>query len=516
MVTDTGEDVIEPRLTLPGVEVYIGDALETVLQLASKYGGKVNTIITSPPYFNLRDYGTATWEGGDPACDHKPSSTLGRRGIASSTLGGGKETTGHQREGFKSQCRRCGARRIDEQIGLEDTVEQYVNRLADLFDAIGEHLLRPDGSLWINLGDSYAGSGGAGGDYNPGGLREGQPKWKTPKTEWPAKSLMLVPEQFALEMIRRGWILRNRVAWFKGKDMDDLLDDDDGGAPASNGMPSSAEDRLKNTHEVVFHFVRQQRYFYDLDAIREPLLHPEAADGTRLFGGKNKHQGYGTRTHSGKPYGRRAGTVPLGLEDDPTKGQPSGVAGSSPLGRNPGDVWAIPTAPFPLAHFATFPPALVHRPVKATCPVAICIKCGVPRTMIYESTGVVTKREPTHTPNNTPTKVDSTGWAPANRSTGNLSDCGCEAGWTGGIVLDPFFGSGATAQGAFEARPPKTIDGHSCQPLVIGIDLDERNLEIVEKRLTGRAKQSRKVDLSKYGGGLFALEPPNGEVVEGD
>lgn len=459
--------MIEPQLTLPGVEVYIGDAKETVMKLAEKYGGKVNMVCTSPPYKGLRRY----LPPGHPDAD--------------------------------------------KEIGQELTVEEYIASLCDLFDAIGRNLLTETGSLWINQGDSYAGSGGAGGDYAKGGLREGQPKWKPPKSDFPAKCLQMVPERFALEMIRRGWILRNRVIWFKGKDVDDPLDDDDGGAPASNGMPTSVEDRLKNTYEVVFHFTKQQRYFYDLNAIREPLIHPEAVDGTRMFGGANKHDGYGTRTHSGNPYGRRNGTVPTGLENDETKGQPSGIAGASPLGRNPGDLWAIPTTPFPLAHFATYPPALVHRPAKTTCPEAVCIKCGTPRQAIYETKEIARARPYRNSDGRHPRREVSSGQMDASDKTGlnvikgahiiGYTDCECNVGWGGAVVLDPFFGSGSTAQGVFEARLPVTIDGHYCQPLVIGIDLDERNLSIIEKRLTGRAKQSRKIDYKQYGGGLFEL-----------
>lgn len=476
MAAELSEDLIEPKLTLPGVEVYIGDAIDVVHKLVPKYGGKINTMITSPPYFNLRDYGTSTWEGGDADCDHGIKRQHGSAKVVDVAQSG---HAAKENKLNRKVCK-CGAARVDQQIGLENTVEAYVNRLADLFDSIGECLLRPDGSLWINLGDSYAGSGGAGGDYNPGGLREGQPKWKPPKTEWPTKSLMMVPERFALEMIRRGWILRNKVIWFKGKDVDKILEDEDGGAPTSNGMPVSAEDRLKGTYEVVFHFVRQRRYFYDLDAIREAHTTSE-----RFEGREPNFAPHAYMPDSGVPgYRNRAGGDGVGFNC---------------RGRNPGDMWAIPTSPFPMAHFATFPPALVHRPVKATCPETICRKCGKPRKAIQESTGVIQKREPTHTPLHKPTKVDSTGWTPANLPTGTYTDCGCNAGWEGGIVLDPFGGSGSTAQGAFEARPPKVIDGYTCQPKVILIDLDERNLQIIEKRLTGRAKQSRKPDLSKYG-----------------
>lgn len=476
--------MVEPRLTLPGVEVYIGDALETVIKLAKQYGGKVNCVITSPPYFNLRDYGTANWEGGNPDCDHGIKRQHGSEKVVAVAQ------SSHVSKADKLNrkiCGKCGAVRVDDQIGIEDTVEEYVTRLCNLFDAIGQHLLRPDGSLWVNLGDSYAGSGGAGGDYNEGGMREGQPKWKPPKSNFPAKSLMLVPERFALEMIRRGWILRNRVIWFKGKDVDDLLEEEDGGAPTSNGMPVSAEDRLKGTYEVVFHFVRQQRYFYDLDAIREPRA--------RLWDENIGGSLAGTDWH--------ADAQAISGGRNTTYKTPSLP---HPLGRNPGDMWAIPTTAFPLAHFATFPPALVHRPVKATCPIAICSKCGAPQIPAYESTGVIQNREATHTPFHKPTKVDSTGWAPTKRPTGTyVASCGCNAGWTGGIVLDPFGGSGSTAQGVNEARPPVTVDGDYCQPTTILIDLDERNLSIIEKRLTGRAKQSRRVDLKPYAGGLLEM-----------
>lgn len=433
--------MIEPRLALPGVEVYIGDAKETVLRLAEKYGGKINMVVTSPPYRALRRY----------------------------------LPPGHP-DAYK-------------EVGQELTDEEYIDNLCDLFDSIGEHLLREDGSVWVNLGDSYAGSGGAGGDYNEGGLREGQPKWRPPKSEFPAKCLMMVPERFALEMIRRGWILRNRVIWFKGKDVDDPLDDEDGGAPASNGMPVSAEDRLKGTYEVIFHFVRRQQYFYALDAIREAhaRLWNENIGGS--LAGSDWHKDAGQAVSGGRNTTYKTPSLP------------------NPLGRNPGDLWAIPISPFPLAHFATYPPALVHRPVKATCPEAICKKCGAPRVAIYNTKSKPAKGRDERkvlVPGN---REQQSGyyWEPPDRTLVGYTDCGCNAGWTGGIVLDPFFGSGSTAQGVNEARPPVTIDGDYCQPLTIGIDLDDRNLPIIEKRLTGRAKQGRKVDLKRYEGGLLAM-----------
>lgn len=126
-------------------------------------------------YFGLRDYGTATWEGGDVDCQHSTGNQVNmtkdrdtnRDGVYSSGVRPGSDN---------SHCRLCGARRIDNQIGLEPDPESYVARLVDVFREV-RRLLRDDGTVFLNLGDSYNGSGGAGGDYGPGGLKEGQPKY---------------------------------------------------------------------------------------------------------------------------------------------------------------------------------------------------------------------------------------------------------------------------------------------------------------------------------------------------
>ncbi len=122
--------------------------------LATVESGSVQTCVTSPPYWGLRDYGTASWDGGDPTCDHrKPNADTGH--IANSTLGGGKATNAAQIGGFKHECGKCGATRIDSQIGLEATPEAYVAQLVAVFREV-RRVLRDDGTLWCNLGDSYA------------------------------------------------------------------------------------------------------------------------------------------------------------------------------------------------------------------------------------------------------------------------------------------------------------------------------------------------------------------------
>lgn len=520
--------MIEPRLVLPGVEVYIGDALETVKALAALYPKKVSSVVCSPPYLWKRNYSTGHWEGGNQACKHPAPAWADDPG--SDGVGQGNGLSANAMKWLKRTggvCPTCGAKYVDRQIGIEPTLEEYITRLCDLFDGIRHYLLREDGSIWVNLADTFSGSGGAGGDYNPGGLREGQPKWRPGKSNVPRKSLMFVPERFAIAMVDRGWICRNKPIWFKGRDVGDLPEDDSLETPASNGMPISAEDRLKETYENWYHFTMSNRpvrwvhqrqgkvvtkkprqeyeelpdgrkrslwisedYFYDLDSARKKHAGSTLAD-TRpgLGGGGKRHEGWVEAT----------GDTQRGFKNAP-----------NPLGSNPGDLWMVPTTPFPLAHFACFPPGITEIPVKTTVPEAICQKCGTPRQAIYTVRSKPAQgrdQRQVLVPGN---REQQSGfyWEPPDVELVGYSDCGCNAGWEGAILLDPFFGSGATAEGAFKARPPVTIDGHLCQPKVIGIDLDERNLSIIEKRLTGRAKPSRKPKFEKYHGGGFlaALE----------
>lgn len=133
------------------VQIIIGDAMEQLRLLPSD---SVHCVVTSPPYYGLRDYGTAQWDGGDAGCDHKKVIDP-TRAVEGSTLHGGQKTNGHLQEGYKSHCARCGARRIDQQIGLEPSPDEYVARLVDVFRAV-RRVLRKDGTVWLNLGMSYA------------------------------------------------------------------------------------------------------------------------------------------------------------------------------------------------------------------------------------------------------------------------------------------------------------------------------------------------------------------------
>jgi DNA modification methylase len=215
----------------------------------------VQTCITSPPYWGLRDYGTASWEGGDADCGH----TAGRGGnlanSEASTRGGGHKMVESQTVPFRGDCGKCGARRVDNQLGLERTPEEYVASMVDVFRGV-RRVLRDDGTLWLNLGDSYAGSatvgrndadrlsvgaaGGHGGGISP--PRMGTSVRAVKETGLKPKDLVGIPWRVAFALQADGWYLRSEVIWGK-----------------PNPMPESVTDRPTKAHEQIFLFAKGQR-----------------------------------------------------------------------------------------------------------------------------------------------------------------------------------------------------------------------------------------------------------------
>jgi len=213
-------------------------------------------------------------------------------------------------------------------LGREATADEFVQNLADVFDEV-YRVLRPDGSLWLNLGDTYD-----------------------------DKDLQQIPARVALELQRRGWILRNRVTWAK-----------------PNPMPQSVKDRLNDTTEAVFHFVKNKSYWYDLDAVREPRAE---SSHKRMNHGQNKTKSAGMNNAD------TSGGIHDSHESNETLYHPSG--------KNPGDVFEVTTKPFPDAHFAVYPPELCETPIKASAPDRVCVECGRPHERIVER-GALTDRE---------------------------------------------------------------------------------------------------------------------------
>jgi len=326
-------DAFAYRHTGP-VRLYLGDARQV---LAAMPDGGVDCLVTSPPFWSLRDYGTGRWRGGDPACPHPATSRAD--GAA---------------------CAACGAAYADPQYGLEPTVEQYVDRLVAVFDE-AHRVLTPTGTLWLNLGDNYA--GGARRAYDTSGpiTARRRPPGTRNGSLLPAKNLIGVPWRVAFALQATGaWYLRNAIIWAK-----------------TNPMPESVGDRLSTTYELLFLLTRSHSYYFDLDPIRLPLKHPGAADGSRVFGGVHKAHTGGidaTARRRGARYGvaGKYAAVDVGVEPGAGRGnlRPIGHAHTAahPRGRNPGDVWRIATRPYKGAHVAPFPIDLPLRAIAAGCP----------------------------------------------------------------------------------------------------------------------------------------------------
>lgn len=287
-----------PYFTTDDVTLWLGDTRDVLRLLPA---GSVDCCVTSPPYFGLRDYGSAG------------------------------------------------------QIGLEGSVDGYVAALVDVFGGV-RRALADDGTLWLNLGDSY---GGNRGNVTPApDSLSNHDETDTPgkgKGDTQRKQLLGIPWRVAMALQADGWWLRNAIVWHK-----------------PNAMPASVTDRLSNRYEQVFLLAKSERYWFDLDAIREPLAYPEAADGTRVSGGKNKgtQGGVGSteRTRGHNAYGAKFypdGMTPQSTE--PTGQRRTWSTETAEKGKNPGDMWSIATRPNTLAHFATFPIDLPQRCIKAGC-----------------------------------------------------------------------------------------------------------------------------------------------------
>ena len=264
-----------PYYTDSSVTLYHGDALEVLRSLPD---GSVDCCVTSPPYFGLRDYG------------------------------------------------------VDGQYGAEASPAEYVETMRTLFAQV-RRVLADDGTLWLNLGDSYSSaSKGSGGTAKVTLAGPATGAYFAPRKfnmDVPAKNLLGIPWRTAFALQDDGWILRNDIIWAK-----------------PNAMPESVTDRLSTKHEHLFLLTKRPRYWFDLMPIREPLAYPDRITG-HTFGGSNKASQLNTgssRTRTGSTY------------DSAPEG-----------GRNPGDVWSVSTQPFASAHFAVMPVTLAERAILAGC-----------------------------------------------------------------------------------------------------------------------------------------------------
>lgn len=272
-------------------KIIVGNVRTALRQLEEK---SVQTCITSPPYFGLRDYGTGTWVGGNPECSHKRDSK-----VSTLTITGHKNMDGLVGDGiYKDICPRCGAKREDEQIGLEQTPQEFVQSMVEVFREVWR-VLKDDGTLWLNLGDTYSGVG----------------------QELKPKNLVGIPWRVAFALQEDGWNLRQDIIWAK-----------------PNPMPESVTDRCTKSHEYIFLLSKNERYFYDNEAIKEPTLTRD----------ENIRDRDSTR-----------------LNNVPGRTRMAGLKINDYEFRNKRDVWTVATKPYAEAHFAVFPEELIEPCVLA-------------------------------------------------------------------------------------------------------------------------------------------------------
>jgi len=260
------------------VKIYQGDCISVLKTLPAE---SVNCCVTSPPYWGLRDYG------------------------------------------------------VDGQLGLERTPEEYVSKMVDVFREV-RRVLRGDGTLWLNLGDSYC-SSGKWSESDDGRVQKGtgrklysnQPN-RMPINGLKHKDLVGIPWMVAFALRADGWYLRQDIIWHK-----------------HNPMPESVRDRCTKAHEYIFLMSKWHRYFYDAEAIKEPDANTDHPRNI-LSGQPSLEPSNGIAApNSGiRKFGGRCGQ-----------------------GRNKRSVWTVKTAPFPGAHFATFPPKLIEPCILAGCPM---------------------------------------------------------------------------------------------------------------------------------------------------
>ncbi len=381
----------DPFVSDPDFQLHVGDALGVLRDMPAE---SVHCVVTSPPYWGLRDYGT---------------------------IG---------------------------QLGLEATPDQYVANMVNVFREV-RRVLRADGTVWLNIGDSYAvGGPNRESDKRDAGANTADGDRRPPSGLKP-KDLVGIPWRLAFALQADGWYLRSDIIWSK-----------------PNPMPESVTDRPTKAHEYLFLLTKSPRYFYDADAIREP--HHE--DGRRVTAVVGKD---GSEQH-------RNG------ERWPNSG------------RNKRSVWEIATEAYPDAHFATFPQALVEPCVKAGCPEWVCGTCGKARERIvergpsdYERLGKnngVDFGTADSQPGNMGQTRTAHGTVPSLRATAaktvGWSDCG-HNNYQAGVVLDPFLGSGTTALVA--RRLGRTS---------IGIELSPEYAQLAARRLSQQSLFACVVDES--------------------
>jgi DNA modification methylase len=392
-----------PRATL----YYDADCRESLRKLPDQ---SVHCVVTSPPYWGLRDYGTG-----------------------------------------------------DAQIGLETTPDEYVEQMVEVFREVWR-VLRDDGTLWLNLGDSYCTVPHGPKGHNatdaklPQRESHGTQANRRPIPGLKHKDLVGIPWRVALALQADGWYLRSDIIWAK-----------------SSCMPESVRDRPTRAHEYLFLLTKQPKYFYDAEAIREPSASAYSLDAIEKAGGAGGERPEGDNFVKERRHAEGGNTPRTRAER---------AALLNPAGRNKRSWWNVNPRPFPGAHFAVFPPELVTPCVLAgTSEKGCCPSCGAPWKRVtsreaVEADAVVTDdRKDLHGPTYSRHKQRVPGGQSlvSTRVTGYEWRPTCECGIEDVepcTVLDPFSGSGTAGLVALD-------NGRN----YVGLDLNEEYLDLAISRL---------------------------------
>jgi DNA modification methylase len=357
------------------IDIRLGDCLDVLRTIPD---GSARMCVTSPPYFGLRDYG------------------------------------------------------VDGQIGLEATPDAFVAKMVEVFREV-RRVLADDGTLWLNLGDSYAATGKSGGGdqgkrweecgADTSGPRGG--KWSPAPDGYKPKDLLGIPWRVAFALQADGWYLRSDIIWSK-----------------PNPMPESVRDRPTKAHEYVFLLSKQPRYYYDAEAVREP--HATAATNKRYRLTPAEYEAAKAGSYHDHSCDATQGMM--------QKSKPRVVMGH-PSGKNARTVWTITPRPFKGAHFATFPAELAERCIKAgSSERGKCPECGAAWVRVVERELIHTQRvhnapkyDPEGQPGNMAANRHRDGHIPGRietTTTGWRPTCSHDLEPVPDVVLDPFAGAG--------------------------------------------------------------------------
>lgn len=378
--------------------IYHGHCLDILKTLPEN---SIDCCVTSPPYYGLRDYG------------------------------------------------------VSGQIGLEETPEMFVQQLVQVFNEVNR-VLKPTGTLWLNIGDSYAGGGG--GNYNKTGISNAGGQHITNvrnKQTWlngnnlKPKDLIGIPWMLAFALRNAGWYLRQEIIWHK-----------------PNPMPESVTDRCTKAHEQIFLLTKRAKYYFDSEAIKQPVADSTAND-KRLYDEKYK-----------------APTIDVNFPGGKIRGNGLLKSNVGQTKANKRSVWTVTTSPYKDAHFATFPENLIVDCILAgTSAHGCCAACGKPYERILEKTGssklrngaqekakkvIVQMRGET----SLNTSMHLTNELPIYETTGWQATCHCSASVVPCTVLDPFSGAGTTA-----------VVAKKLHRQYIGIELNQQYINLTHKRL---------------------------------